>query len=378
MLKIGILGGGNGAFITAADLTLRGFNVNICEVPKFEKNITLAKKRQEIKLEIKGNPGLKGGIAKLNKVTTDIKEAIEDRDIIFVIVPAFAQKVFAEIGADFFNPNQLVVLEPGNFGGSIEFANILISKGVKILPTLVESECMIYSGFKNDSGSVWVSGYKDGMKIAAYPGKFTDKALAALKEIYPKLERTNNILETGLSNINTVLHAPILALNAGWAEQPGVKFQFYWQGCTETVGRVVETIEQERIEIGKAIGVNLTPSRDILLKWYGHQGASGDNIAEVCRTNLAYKWDYAPNTMKHRFFMEDIPYGMIPMEEVGKLVNVRTPLITAVIEIGSLLANEKFRAIARNFEKLGLQGLNKEKLLEKMYTGGEDQAFFAE
>ena len=50
-------------------------------------------------------------------------------------------------------------------------------------------------------------------KIAIFY-KFTQE-FKALKEIYPKLERTNNILETGLSNINTVLHAPILALNAG-------------------------------------------------------------------------------------------------------------------------------------------------------------------
>jgi len=34
MLKIGILGGGNGAFITAADLALKGFNVNLCESRK--------------------------------------------------------------------------------------------------------------------------------------------------------------------------------------------------------------------------------------------------------------------------------------------------------------------------------------------------------
>ena len=51
MLKIGVLGGGNGAFITAADLTLRGFNVNMCEVPKFEKNITLAKNDRKLNLK---------------------------------------------------------------------------------------------------------------------------------------------------------------------------------------------------------------------------------------------------------------------------------------------------------------------------------------
>ena len=119
MLKIGVLGGGNGAFITAADLALRGFDVNICEVPEFEKNISLAKENKGIKLEVKGNPGLKGGFAKLNKVTTDIKEAIEDREVIFLIVPAFAQKRFAEWGAKYFSPEHIIVLEPGNFGGSI-------------------------------------------------------------------------------------------------------------------------------------------------------------------------------------------------------------------------------------------------------------------
>jgi len=211
------------------------------------------------------------------------------RDIILLVVPAFAQKSFAEWGSETFSPKQIIVLEPGNFGGSLEFAKILKDKGVKKLPILVEFECMIYSGFKNDSGSVWVSGYKEGLKMAAYPGKLTDKALAVLSDVYPKLGRTNSILETGLSNINTVLHAPILALNAGWAEQPETEFLFYWQGCTEAVGRVVEGIEEERMEIGKAIGANLTPSKDTLIKWYGHQGAKGNTLPEVLRSNPAYE-----------------------------------------------------------------------------------------
>ena len=238
MLKIGILGGGNGAFITAADLALKGFNVNLCESANFESTINLAKKQGGINLEIRANVGLKGGFAKLSKIGTDIKELMTDRDIIFLVVPAFAQKIFAEWGAETFSSKQIIVLEPGNFGGSLEFAKILKDKGVKKLPILVEFECMIYSGFKNDSGSVWVSGYKEGLKMAAYPGKFTDFALKKLIKVYPKLLPADNIIETGLSNGNSVLHAPILALNAGWAEQPEMEFLFYWQGCTEAVGRV--------------------------------------------------------------------------------------------------------------------------------------------
>ena len=370
MLKIGVLGGGNGAFITAADLALKGFNVNLCELPKFGSNINLAKSQGGIDLEVRGNVGLRGGFAKLNKIGTDIKELMADRDIIFVVVPAFAQKIFAEWGAETFSPEQIIVLEPGNFGGSLEFAEILKKRCInKKLPILVEFECMIYSGFKNDSGSVWVSGYKEGLKAAAYPGNLTDKALAVLSNVYPKLDRASSILETGLSNGNSVLHAPILALNAGWAEQSEMEFLFYWQGCTPSVGRVVEGVENERLALGKALGVKLSPIKELLLKYYGHQGAKGETLSEVLRSNPVYKWDYAPKTLQHRFFLEDIPYGMIPMESLGKTLKVPTPLITAIIEIASRLTNKDFRSEGRDLRKLGLQDICKEDLLERVRTG---------
>ncbi len=376
MLKIGVLGGGNGAFITAADLTLRDFNVNICELPDFEENIKLAKEKSGIDLEIRGNPGLEGGFAELNLVTTNFKEALYDRDVIFVIVPAFAQSIFAELASDAFNPDQIVVLEPGNFGGSLEFAEVLKAKGMKELPVLVEFECMIYSGFKNDSGSVWVSGYKNGLKVAAYPGCLTDSVLDVLLKIYPMLERANNVFETGLSNLNTVVHAPILTLNVGWTEHTKGGFLFYWEGVTQSVGRVVETVEEERMALGKALGVNLTSSRDILIKWYGHQGAHGKTLSDILRTNPAYEWDYAPKTLEHRFLLEDIPYGMIPMETLGEILGQRTPIISSIINLGCILTNKDLRMNARDLRKFGLDGIGREALLERVYDGGSDKELF--
>ena len=38
-VNITVLGGGNGAFITAADLRLKGHRVSLCELPHLEKNI---------------------------------------------------------------------------------------------------------------------------------------------------------------------------------------------------------------------------------------------------------------------------------------------------------------------------------------------------
>jgi opine dehydrogenase len=376
MLKIAVLGGGNGAFITAADLSIKGFDVTICEAPQMAGNIKLAKERGGIELEVRGNPGLKGGFAKMSLITADFKEALKDRDIVFVIVPAFAQRIFAECSADALSPDQIVVLEPGNFGGSLEFAELLKNRGIREIPVLVELECMIYSGFKNDSGSVWVSGFKNGLKAAAYPGKFTAPVLDKLTKVYPGLDRAENILETGLSNINTVVHAPILALNAGWVEHTRGKFLFYWHGVTPAVGRVVEAVEEERMSLGSKLGVRLSPSRDTLIKWYGHQGANGASLTEVLRTNPAYEWDEAPPSMLHRFFLEDIPYGMIPMETLGAIIGVDTPIISSTINFGVKLTGKNLREEARDLRQLGLDSINAKELIKKVTTGGEDSKYF--
>lgn len=376
MSKIAILGGGNGAFIAASELSLRGYNVNLCEVPEFESNIQIAKTKGIIELEVRGDTGFKGGFAKLNKVGSDIKEAVKDRDIIFIIVPSFAQKRFIEWGAEYFSPNQIVVLEPGNFGGALEAAQILKNKGIKKFPILVEFAGMIYSGFKKDSGSVWVSGLKRELGVAAYPDNLTEMALEKLHKIYPGLERMDTVLETGLSNGNTILHAPILALNAGWVEQKDMDWLFYWQGCTKSVGRIVKEVDDERMALGAKLGIKLITTKDKVLKYYKEQGAKGDTLQEILQTNPVYEWDTGPKTYQHRFFLEDIPYGMAPMENLGNTLGVETPLISAIVTIGSRLTDKDLRGNARTLEKLGFKGFTKEEILEQLRNGGKDKDYF--
>ena len=376
MFKIAVLGGGNGAFIAASELSLRGFNVNLCEVPEFESNIQIAKTKGGIDLEVKANTGFQGGFAKLNKVGTDIKEAVIDRDIIFIIVPSFAQKRFVEWGAEYFSPEQILVLEPGNFGGAIEAAQIFKTKGIKKLSILVEFAGMIYSCFKKNSGSVWVSGFKKELGMAAYPDRLTERALDQLQRIYPGLERMDTVLETGLSNGNPILHVPILTLNAGWVEQKDIDILFYWQGCTPSVGRIVQEVDDERMALGEKLGLKLITTKEKALKYYRDQGAKGNTLQEILSTNPVYEWDYAPKNFQHRFFLEDIPYGLVPMENLGDMLGVKTPLMTAFITIGSRLTDKNLRASARDLVKLGFKDFTKEELLEQVRTGGKDKDYF--
>lgn len=363
--KICILGGGNGAFSAAADLAIKGFKVNLCEVPEMKANVEGVKEKGGIDLEVVIDiPGMKSGFAKLEKVGVDFEEALDGVDLVFAVVPAFAQKRFAELSAPFLRSNQVVALTPGNFGGSLEFALTLKEKKAKEKPILVDVECMIYSGFKNGPASVQVSGFKRTILYSAFPATRTAEAGKLLNQAYPGLKAGRNVLEIGLRNGNSVVHPPITLLNTGWIEKTHGDFRFYWDGLTPGVAEVVETLEEERLCIGRGLGLDLTPAYEVVLGYYADQGAKGDRYTEVMSTNPVYVIDYAPKSMQHRFIFEDVPYGLVPMEAMGKLAGVPTPITTGLIEIASAVVKTDLRKGARTLTSLGLENKSLDEIKE--------------
>jgi len=54
-----------------------------------------------------------------------------------------------------------------------------------------------------------------------------------------------------------ILHCPAVILNTGRIEDTNGDFEFYWEGMTKSVCKVMEAMDQERIRVGKAIGIEL-------------------------------------------------------------------------------------------------------------------------
>jgi opine dehydrogenase len=360
--NVTILGGGNGAFAYAADLSLKGSKVKIFEAPQFASTLTGVKEQGGIQLDVRGDAGVVPGFATIDLATSDIEEALRGAQIIFMVVPSYAQRIFGEMAAPYLQNGQIIVLSPANFGGAMELAQIIEKAGNPADVIIVETECMMYSGFKDGPTSVWVSGYKHGMKAVAFPANRTNSAMTLIRQVYPEWEVAANVMETGLRNVNTVFHAPIMVLNAGRVEAEG-EFLFYWDGVTPSVGRVIEAVEAERMAIGKALQLNLTPNRDVLIEWYGHSGCKGDTLSEAMATNPVYEWDDAPKTLRHRFLLEDIPFGMVPMESLGRIAGVPTPNTTAIIELACALVGEDMRKESRTLEYLGLGQISLQDLL---------------
>ena len=115
---IAVLGGGHAAFAHAADLTLRGFDVRLCELPELAENIAGAQGQGGIVSDPIPSTGLEAGFAPIEVITTDFGLALAGAQIIFLVVPAFAHAAFAQQIAPHVQPDQIVVLSPASFGGA--------------------------------------------------------------------------------------------------------------------------------------------------------------------------------------------------------------------------------------------------------------------
>ncbi|TEU13517.1 MAG: NADP transhydrogenase subunit alpha [Anaerolineales bacterium] len=354
--RIAILGGGHGAFAHAADLSIKGLEVNLFEIPEMAETIAEVKRRGGIESEPDPSTGLKGGFGKLHKVTSDAGEAFDGVDVVFVVVPAFAQEAFAKAIAPHVKEDQVIVLSPGNFGGAIVFARVLRQHGCKPLPVLCEAQSMIYACRKSGPASVKIHGFKEGMGVAAFPSRLTGKAMSVLQKIYPKLKAAESVLWTGLSNPNPISHPTITILNAGRIEGTSGDFLFYVEGVTPAVRRVFDTLDKERMAVGAELGLKLVPNREMTKRWYRHQSV-GEEMHDTSKLGV-YQSIRAQKELDNRYLTEDVPYGLVPLEDMGKLVGVDTPICRSLIDLSNSLLGVDFRQTGRTLRNIGLGGMS--------------------
>lgn len=362
-MKIAVLGGGNGAHAFSADLTLGGNEVHMCELPQFKHNIDpIIEQNNEI--EITGVA--RTGVAKIAKVTTDIKEAIEGVELINIPIPAFGQENFYKAMAPHLEDGQIIVTHPGNYG-ALRLSHMLKNMGIKKKVTIADASTLVYTCRRFGPAKVRVNGFKKNVKIAALPATDTSKVLEVMDKIIPgRFVPGTNVLEIALENGNAQFHTPIMTLNTGRIEDTKGEFLFYIEGATPSVAHIVQVLSDENIAVGNALGLDIMDPKDSLREMYG---AHGETMYEAFQDTKPYHdrvCESAPSRMDNRYISEDTPYGLVPLTSIGELIGIPTPISNLFIDLASLINQTDYRETGLKVDELGLAGLNKEEIIKKV------------
>lgn len=363
---ITILGAGNAGCAAAAHLTLMGFRVSIFN--RWESE--LAPIREEGGIHIRGAVG--EGFARIQTATTDIEEAAEGADFFLVVAPALAHDYFAaELARVIGSEGATIMLNPGHTGGALHFMQSLRNAGVDSEVRICETNTNTYICRLTGPAEVSVYGLANKILFGALPGKYTDELAEMVASFYPFISPVESVLDTGFANLNAIMHPAGMILNAGRIEGSKDSFTFYDEGTSPAVGRVIDALDIERLNVMKALGVKPIDFLKVFYE-YGatsYEASKTGSAYQALKASDANKEIMAPRSLKDRYLAEDIPFGLVPMAALGDMAGVSTPVIDSLIALSCTVNDTDYRQDGLTLERMGLAGVSVESVKERLYEG---------
>ncbi|MCF7935590.1 MAG: NAD/NADP octopine/nopaline dehydrogenase family protein [Synergistales bacterium] len=363
-MRVAVLGAGNGGQALSGDLALRGHEVSLFEHPSCAEAFAPVRESREIRLT-----GVIEGRGKLRRATTDPGEAVAGADVVFVVVPSFAQRPLLELVLPCVEPGARVLLVPGNFG-SLEAYAMAAAGNLAVDPShLGETDTLPYACRMTEPGVVNIWGVKKGFSGACLEGDASEGFVAALEGAVPiPLWPQRNVLQVAFSNMNMVAHCATLLLNVGRIEGVGSDFRFYTDGVTPSVGKLLEAVDAERVAVGKAYGLDLSSAQEWIRSVYT---VDGTTLHELFANNPIYARHGAdaPKGVHHRYATEDVPNLLVPVVDLGDTAGVATPVMDGLVAIYSALLDRDFHEEGRSRQRLGLGGLDREDIMRFVQYG---------
>ncbi len=344
-MKIAVLGSGNGGIAIAGYLAIKNFEINLYS--PFCEEIAPLRRNKVIQLQ-----GKIKGSGKLNLVTNNLEQAIENAELIMVVAPAFAHQTIAKDCAPYLKNGQVIILNPGRTGGALEFNQTLKNMNVTANVTIAEAQTLIYACRKVGANRAIIHGIKNKVSLAALPATKTSEVINKIRTGYPQFIAAKNVLETSFDNIGAVFHPAIM-----WAHRDRIsrKQDFYFYQISKQTANILEEIDKERLEIAAGFGIKLKSAEQWLTETYNIKGA---NLYQKLVNNPAYANIKAPKSTNVRQVLEDVPYGLVPIVLFGKLENLPRTNSALTVNAWKMVLKKDFWKQGRNLERLGLANMN--------------------
>ena len=357
-MKVSVIGAGNGGQAIAGYLAMNGYETSLYDIN--EAKVEELKRIGGVELQ-----GCIHGFGKINTITADIGEAIEKSKIIMVTTIANAHRDVAKSIAPFLEEDQIIVLNPGRTCGALVFNQALRQAGCSKHYFLGEAQTLVYACRLIKNGVVNIIGVKDEVFLAGLPSADTQYILDKIKPLFPSFYRAENVLQTSLENIGAMFHPCVCLFNAATIERQD-EFWFY-RDMTEQIACFIEEFDAERLAVGKAYGIDLLSVNEWIK--FAYKDTKGTSLCERMKNNPAYHDIKAPGSIFTRQLTEDIPTGVLPIMELGKVAGVDVPLMSSMVVTIEALLGMDFHTNGRSLKNLGLSGMSKKEILNFISNG---------
>ena len=356
-MKIAIVGSGNGAVTAAVDMVDKGHDVRL-----YCRNESISK--FDVALEKGGfdfnNEGEEKFI-EFTDISDDMEYVLDGADIVQVIIPSSFIEYYAKVMSKFVTNDHLIFFNIAASMGSIRFMNVLEERHINVHPHFAEANTLTY-GTRVDFNNAKVDLSLNVRRVffSTFDRSELNESYEKVSKIYDYLVKEESLLKTNLENGNPEVHPGPTLLNVGRIDY-SEEFSLYKEGITKHTVRLLHAIEIERLNLGRKLGFELSTAKESRIqRGYLERKDEDEPLNRLFNTSPVFSQIPGPNHVENRYLTEDIAYGLVLWSSLGRVIDVPTPNIDAVIMIASTILERDFFEEGLTIEELGLDKLGLE------------------
>lgn len=353
-----MLGGGHGCYATAADRAEAGHEVRLWRrdaaalAPVIESRaITLADALGRREVAFSG-------------ATADIGAAIAGAELIVLPTPALAQADIARAMAPHLEDGQVVFLAPGTFG-SFVMARIVREHGSRADVAWAETGTLPYLARKLGPREVRITIRAVRLPTGVYPARRSEAALAVIRRAYPAVHACGDALSGALMNAGPVIHPPLMVMNAA-PLQHFERWDIHAEGTQPAVRAVTDRLDRERIAVREALGYG-APHYPLADHYANDRWMYGDAHERLVDSG---DWREHIDLHTHRYVSEDIELGLAFLASVARWCGADAPVAHGLLAVTGGFLGRDLRQGPRTLEALGLAGLGRVELQQRLHDSG--------
>lgn len=359
-MTVAVLGAGGGGLSSTVELTQAGHEVVLWN----RHNARLVPYRSSGEVKFRGVRGI--GSVRPAGFSDDLAAVVSQAEVIVVCLPSVVHpQLFVDLAA--LKPSAPIVLNPGHTGGALHLRTVFSAAGVAP-PPVAEFSTLTYIARVDADGTVNTTGRAGKISVACLPGGAD--ALRWAIQLFPGAHAVPDVLASSLSNVNLVLHPPGAVLGAAWVEATGGDFTFYVEGMTPGVGRVLDQLDGERLAVASAFGHTLPSLLEemIELGTVDEAAAKRRDTVGAIRGGIANSFIAAPDSFAHRYYQEDLAFGLQPFIALAGVAGVTVPVADALMRLGATAVGGDLLANGLTARRLGIDTLSKNELISSVQS----------
>jgi opine dehydrogenase len=356
-VNVAVLGGSHGAYATAADLSLAGHRVRLWR----RHAADLAPLAGGITLKAEGRQGL----AKLERATADLREALDGAEVVIAPLPATTHEDIGRRLAGVVTDRQIVLLTPGTLG-SFVVARAIAREGGALPFALAETGTLPYLTRKTGVAAVSAPVRAANLPVGVFPAARSRETLARVAELFPATRPCVDAVDVALTNAGPVIHPPLVLVNAG-AIDAG-RFDIHAAGTTASARRLIDAIDAERVATRR--GWRYPAPHYELATYYDEARAAEGLYGAGAKQKLVASGLWSETlTFEHRYVTEDVELGLTLFESAARTVSAASPTVSGLLGVFAALLGRPLAGRGRDLDHLGLGELMLREVRELFQLG---------